>query len=593
MFQPQPTPFASACFASTPYAFPSPPQPVSNPPQPSRATALSYGLLGQRLDLGFHIPSSGGPAHSSIAGTTAGAAPGLGATGIGAAPGVPSRGLAYSSPQPLGHSRPPPHQQQQHIVSHRHQPPVLIKMEDSDPHGIAAQQAAAKDYQPNLEGPLVGEKTTTSIITQEYEKADASFVEKTYNLPQTFQHYRPIQGDGNCGWRAIGFSYYEKLIEIGNRSQVESELARLRGLNQMLPSAGYQYWEDFADEALTLLQDVADNIGNPSIAHQLIFQRWNEDGATQSIIYYFRMLAGMFLKMHDATYDPFIADAGGIPGYCSSTVDIPNKEIEHLGITALVDVLLKPINVVLEILYLDRSPGPHATKYRFPEEANEQDESQFGAIIYLLFRPTHYDILYRAPPLPVEVPQHPVSIQVHRVNTYDNGGGIMSTQTDLGAFATGDFSMLSMLPGFAPPSGPSQPPWAQQYCDGLTTPSPQSTTQQPPVVAPAPPSLPKSSTPLSPRTTATAGVTRPAIMAAPTSLVPPSPECTIRFSPMQLEYDGSKGSYPEPTFQVTTSTFKNSVWNRAHFGNPDFHPEEWSPDDENVDGRMGSRKKSK
>jgi hypothetical protein len=27
----------------------------------------------------------------------------------------------------------------------------LIKMEDSDPHGIAAQQAAAKDYQPNLE----------------------------------------------------------------------------------------------------------------------------------------------------------------------------------------------------------------------------------------------------------------------------------------------------------------------------------------------------------------------------------------------------------------------------------------------------------
>ncbi|CAH0038457.1 unnamed protein product, partial [Clonostachys solani] len=176
---PQPTPFASACFASTPYAFPPPPQPVSNPnpPQPSRATALSYGLLGQRLDLGFHIPSSGGPAHSSVAGTTAGAAPGLAATGIGSAPGVPSRGLAYSSPQPLGHSR-PPHQQQQQ--QRQHISPVLIKMEDSDPHGIAAQQAAAKDYQPNLEGPLVGEKTTTSIITQEYEKADASFVEKTY-----------------------------------------------------------------------------------------------------------------------------------------------------------------------------------------------------------------------------------------------------------------------------------------------------------------------------------------------------------------------------------------------------------------------------
>jgi ubiquitin thioesterase protein OTUB1 len=47
------------------------------------------------------------------------------------------------------------------------------------------------------------------------------------------------------------------------------------------------------------------------------------------------------------------------------------------------------------------------------------------------------------------------------------------------------------------------------------------------------------------------------------------------------------------TFQVTTNTFKNSVWNRAHFGNPDFHPEEWSPEDENIDGRLASRKRSR
>jgi hypothetical protein len=27
------------------------------------------------------------------------------------------------------------------------------------------------------------------------------------NLPQTFQHYRPIQGDGNCGWRGKSLSF--------------------------------------------------------------------------------------------------------------------------------------------------------------------------------------------------------------------------------------------------------------------------------------------------------------------------------------------------------------------------------------------------
>lgn len=67
----------------------------------------------------------------------------------------------------------------------------------------------------------------------------------------------------------------------------------------------------------------------------------------------------------------------------------------------------------------------------------------------------------------------------------------------------------------------------------------------------------------------------------------------IRFSSMQLEYDESKNSFREPTFQVKTNTFKNSVWNRAHYGNPDFYPEEWSPEEENVDGRTAGRKRGK
>jgi ubiquitin thioesterase protein OTUB1 len=67
----------------------------------------------------------------------------------------------------------------------------------------------------------------------------------------------------------------------------------------------------------------------------------------------------------------------------------------------------------------------------------------------------------------------------------------------------------------------------------------------------------------------------------------------IRFSPVQLDYEKGKSSLPEQTFQVTTNTFKNSVWNRAHYGNPDFHPEEWCPDDEGIDGRVGGRRRSR
>ncbi|KAF4437985.1 Ubiquitin thioesterase otubain-like protein [Fusarium austroafricanum] len=67
----------------------------------------------------------------------------------------------------------------------------------------------------------------------------------------------------------------------------------------------------------------------------------------------------------------------------------------------------------------------------------------------------------------------------------------------------------------------------------------------------------------------------------------------IRFSPVQLDYDEGKNNFPEPTYQVTTTTFKNSIWNQAHYCNPNFQPEEWNPGDEHTDGRVGSKRKPK
>jgi hypothetical protein len=84
---------------------------------------------------------------------------------------------------------------------------------------LEAQEALARNFQPALEGPLVGEKKSSHAITEEYAKADPIYVAKTAvsasadlhctstnclvckALPQKYSHYRPILGDGNCGWR--------------------------------------------------------------------------------------------------------------------------------------------------------------------------------------------------------------------------------------------------------------------------------------------------------------------------------------------------------------------------------------------------------
>ncbi|CAM1506126.1 Fc.00g057670.m01.CDS01 [Cosmosporella sp. VM-42] len=591
MFQPQPTPFASSCFAP-------------------------YGLA---TDLDNYYPvSAGGGGAGSNSGLLYCSQPPLpqqpSSSSAASSPYGPTRSQPQLPPTPSSRGdRSPPQFQQQY--GH-----TTFKMEDQNQHDMAAQQAAAKDYQPVLEGALVGSKTSSDAITQQYAEADRIYVEKTMALPQTYSHYRPIQGDGNCGWRAIGFSYFEKLIESGSQQFVESEVARITTLNHMVArDGGYSYFEDWAEEMLDMVRLIAQHMNNPPVAHMVLHERWNDAAVTGGLIYYLRLLAATYLKNHASEYEPFLAEnAGGIGGYCSQIIEIVDREIEHIGIVALVKTLLEPPGFTLEIAYLDRSPGSQVNTYRLPDEHNGQDVAALGPIIYLLYRPDHYDILYRAPPPPpVRVPTAPV--MVNRVAGFSHNTEFTNTQSNLGAYTTMDYSMLSMIPGLsgqtigmaplAPPPPPpvssapepfspvQQSPWMPQFPDGLQAPTPQPTPQQPAVVAPPQPPTPP--TPLPP-TSSSMGSSAPMVatsgLGPQSALAPPIRSGTgyhIRFSPVQLEYEESKNNFPEPTFQVTTNTFKNSVWNRAHYGNPDFHPEEWSPDDEHLDGRVGGKRRVK
>ncbi|KKO99047.1 hypothetical protein THAR02_08853 [Trichoderma harzianum] len=647
MFQPQPTPYSASSFASYPYG------------------------LGAAHSLDFLFPaggaagiSAGGVAGGAGVGASVGASAGVGAgAGPGSALGPASCGALYnpySSPSPHSHSQ---------LQHHHHQPlpqrrrlnrsgSPIIKMEEQDSglHDMAAQQAAAERFQPGLEGPFVGEKTPSDAITQEYAKADPVYIEKTIKnkkqkeetlnidadqllstpqaLPQTYSHYRQIKGDGNCGWRAIAFAYYEKLIDLGDQGQIEGEVARLMSLGHMISNIGrYEYHEDFAEEAHNLLRDIAANIANPGLARVILLQRFNDATIEANIIYYFRILAATSLKANASTYDDFAADFGGIANYCSQAIDIVNREIEHLGIIGLANLLLKPIDFVLEIAYLDRSPGNQVNRYRFPEEANQQD-TVLGPTLYLLYRPDHYDILYRAPPVqapappavPVSVPAPSSSadIQIHRVDGFTNNltinpagfmgnmnmlttlpGFSMNSLNSLGQLSVGGLGELSvsgMSPLTSPPpaASPVGEPFVPSRQSGSWEPQyPEVSQQQPPPPSTLPPS---SAVAVSPMTASASMTPSPTTRSSSiSSLLPSNPPAQsvaspsgyhIRFSPVQLEYEESnRTGIREPVFQTTQSTtFKNSVWNRAHYGNPDFHPEEYVPDEEQWERRGGRAK---
>ncbi|TDZ74957.1 Ubiquitin thioesterase OTUB1 [Colletotrichum trifolii] len=486
-------------------------------------------------------------------------------------------------------------------------------MEPGDPSDLAAQEAAARDYQPQLEGPLVGNKITSDAITDEYAKADDIYVAKTIvsilviACAHTYSHYRPIQGDGNCGWRAIGFSYFEHLVNNGDQSQIHGEIARITSLNQYLLTVGgydQMLFEDMVEETITLLKDLAQRIANPQLAMHHLVSQFNDQDISNAIIYHLRLLASSWLKGNAELYAPFIPAETGIPGYCAE-IERPNREIENLGIVLLVQILLKPINFVLEIAYLDRSPGSQVNIYRFPDEANGQDPSNLGPIIYLLYRPDHYDILYKSPPTPA-----PLNLQVNRATSFSHRQEITSVTPSLHSFSSIDYSPLAMLPGFGGPSSglssalsslgspssaspmadaydpsPHSPWLATPYSDHLQQQQQQQPQQQPASVSrpqPQPTPQPQQSTPA------------PAKSSQPVDYqLRFSHQCwhLSNTSSAQPSLLGSQSNFQEPSF--TTAMFKNSHFNKAHYQNPHFHPEEWTPDDEGHERAAPTKKKSR
>lgn len=157
--------------------------------------------------------------------------------------------------------------------------------------------------------------------------------------------------------------------------------------------------------------------------------------------------------------------------YCDFQVMPMGSEIDNVSLSALKDVFLSSAGIALEVLYLDRTEGEEVNLHRFDPVGHHG-----GTIgtIRLLYRPGHYDILYKIEDLPPAAASIPTYLQyashTHSEPVYDLG--------------VSDF--MTMIPGmsFANP----QQAWMSNSSYGsdfFTTSTP---VQQcvPPVPTPAP-----------------------------------------------------------------------------------------------------------
>ena len=93
------------------------------------------------------------------------------------------------------------------------------------------------------------------------------------------------------------------------------------------------------------------------------------------------------MKTHADTYQPFLLDKT-VDQYCATSIEPYQVEIEHMGMSALIEAVINPTGMAVEILYLDRSPGDVVNSHRFELLGPDgQPLHPHAPTIRLLYRP--------------------------------------------------------------------------------------------------------------------------------------------------------------------------------------------------------------
>ncbi|PAV86138.1 hypothetical protein WR25_24443 [Diploscapter pachys] len=232
--------------------------------------------------------------------------------------------------------------------------------------------------------PLVGEKEPFFTVVSEYnEQNSPDYYQKAKELADRYHYIRRIRGDGNCFYRAVLTGIIENCFSSMD------EARRVLGVCEAWPDRliklGFPDWttSDFCEFFITWFKTVV----NREINELLAFENLNEDHTSNYLLMFFRLIASGYLKEHADEYEPFIDCFGGLAEFCAMEIESMWKEADHLAITGLVHAL----DLGVRIEYMDRSAAPNGGwHYDFPPDQKDP------AKIVLLYRPGHYDLLFRA-----------------------------------------------------------------------------------------------------------------------------------------------------------------------------------------------------
>ena len=243
----------------------------------------------------------------------------------------------------------------------------------TDAEILAFEKSIKEEY---MASDLIGPKISTNELSAEFVDADPVYQVKLRLLGESFSSIRKVRKDGNCFYRALAFSFAE--ISIANPKAIET----LHATNVLMADCGYDM-----DLLSDFFQVFLDACSLKSLDELVEF--FNVEYQSDTIVCYLRLLTAGILKSNAELYEAFILDSfPDLQAFISSQVEPMNVESDQIHIVAMANAL----NCSFKIANLDHSVVED-NGINYHEILPSEGEDLFQ--IYLLFRPGHYDVLYK------------------------------------------------------------------------------------------------------------------------------------------------------------------------------------------------------
>ena len=192
---------------------------------------------------------------------------------------------------------------------------------------------------------------------------------------------RKSRPDGNCFFRAFGFSLFNSLLN--DQIEIDRLIAVGHMVLQDLHAQGFSFTvDDFHDAYQECLAELKD--GKVKTSQQLLDLIFNDNSRSDYLVVFLRLITSSHLQKNAEFFQAFIEDGMSVKEFCAHEVEPMYKESDHIHVIAITTAT----GVAVRINYLDR--GGSADKinvHDFPEGVDDP-------AIHLLYRPGHYDVLY-------------------------------------------------------------------------------------------------------------------------------------------------------------------------------------------------------